>query len=135
MAREGIYIDGKEIVARYVGDKLVWQKETDKLFLTPTYSTKWSNYFSNSLMAETKETDASTWTFTPEDSIVDITRIIVDDRVWKAKTWIHHFRYAGSNRYYMDTRIIFHNKQDKEDFIRFANSQSSIEIKVYMEKI
>ena len=26
MARSGIYVNGKEIVARYVGDKLVWKK-------------------------------------------------------------------------------------------------------------
>lgn len=26
MAREGIYVGGKEIVRRYVGDKLVWRK-------------------------------------------------------------------------------------------------------------
>ena len=26
MVRSGIYINGKEIVARYVGDKLVWPK-------------------------------------------------------------------------------------------------------------
>ena len=27
MARKGIYANGKEIVARYVGDKLVWEKK------------------------------------------------------------------------------------------------------------
>lgn len=27
MARQGIYVNGKEILARYVGDKLVWQKK------------------------------------------------------------------------------------------------------------
>lgn len=27
MTRQGIYVNGKEIVARYVGDKLVWRKE------------------------------------------------------------------------------------------------------------
>ena len=27
MARSGIYANGKEIVARYVGDKLVWKKK------------------------------------------------------------------------------------------------------------
>lgn len=27
MARKGIYVNGKEIVARYFGDKLVWRKE------------------------------------------------------------------------------------------------------------
>lgn len=26
MVRKGIYVNGKEIVARYVGDKLVWEK-------------------------------------------------------------------------------------------------------------
>ena len=29
MVRKGIYVDGKEIVARYVGDKLVWRKAVD----------------------------------------------------------------------------------------------------------
>lgn len=29
MAREGIYVDGKQIIARYVGDKLVWRKAVD----------------------------------------------------------------------------------------------------------
>ena len=29
MARKGIYVNGKEIVARYVGDKLVWKKGVD----------------------------------------------------------------------------------------------------------
>ena len=28
MARSGIYVNGKEIVARYVGDKKVWEKES-----------------------------------------------------------------------------------------------------------
>lgn len=27
MVRKGIYVNGKEIVARYVGDKLVWKKK------------------------------------------------------------------------------------------------------------
>ena len=27
MARSGIYVNGKEIIARYVGDKLVWEKQ------------------------------------------------------------------------------------------------------------
>lgn len=27
MTRSGIYVNGKEIVARYVGDKLVWKKD------------------------------------------------------------------------------------------------------------
>lgn len=30
MARKGIYVNGKEIVARYVGDKKVWQRQVSK---------------------------------------------------------------------------------------------------------
>lgn len=26
MAREGIYVGGKEVVERYIGDKLIWKK-------------------------------------------------------------------------------------------------------------
>lgn len=29
MVRKGIYVDGKQIIARYVGDKLVWRKAVD----------------------------------------------------------------------------------------------------------
>lgn len=35
MAREGIYVGGKEIVRRYVGDKIVWRKA----YYTKAYST------------------------------------------------------------------------------------------------
>ena len=34
MARSGIYVNGKEIVARYVGDKLVWKKITWNSWIT-----------------------------------------------------------------------------------------------------
>lgn len=39
MVRKGIYVNGKEIVARYVGDKLVWRKGVDMLIanITPNY--------------------------------------------------------------------------------------------------
>lgn len=30
MARKGIYVNGKEIVGRYVGDKKVWQRQVSK---------------------------------------------------------------------------------------------------------
>lgn len=34
MARSGIYVNGKEIVARYFGDKLVWKKITWNPWIT-----------------------------------------------------------------------------------------------------
>ena len=133
MSRSGIYVNGKEIVARYVGNRLVWEKETDKLFITPTYDTKWKNYFLNNLTAETTEY-TSDGIRNREDTEVDITRIGVDNRFWKAERFGFYFTYIGSGRYLMNTRIVFKNQQEKANFISFANSKSRIELKVYMEK-
>ena len=132
MARKGIYANGKEIVARYVGDKLVWQKEADKLFLTPTYDTKWTNYYLNNLTAETTEYTSDDIR-NREDTEIDITRIGVDNRFWKAKRFGFYFTHLGSNRLRMDTRIVFQNQQDKVNFINFVNSKSSINLKIYTE--
>ena len=43
MARAGIYANGKEIVARYIGDKLVWKKGRVAFTITiGTWNEKWS---------------------------------------------------------------------------------------------
>ena len=43
MARAGIYVNGKEIVARYVGDKLVWKKGVDFPYLAETVTLRPNN--------------------------------------------------------------------------------------------
>lgn len=133
MTREGIHINGQEVIARYIGNRLVWEKETDKLLIEPTYDTKWKNYFLNNLTAETTEYTSDSIR-NREDSEVDITRIGVDNRFWKAERFGFYFTYIGSGRYRMDTRLVFKNQQEKANFISFANSKSSIKLKVYMEK-
>ena len=43
MVRKGIYVNGKEIVARYVGDKLVWKRQVSKRIvniISTSYITK-----------------------------------------------------------------------------------------------
>ena len=43
MSRSGIYVNGKEIVARYIGDKLAWQKRSVAYTMTlGTWNEKWS---------------------------------------------------------------------------------------------
>lgn len=133
MTREGIHINGKEVIARYIGNRLVWEKETDKLLITSMYDTKWKNYYLNNITAETTEY-TSDEIRNREDTEVEITRIGVDNRFWKAERFGFYFTYIGSNRYRMNTRIVFKNQQEKANFISFANSKSSIELKVYMEK-
>lgn len=54
MVRKGIYVNGKEIVARYVGDKLVWKKQVEKLIghgrTTNSKSLVTSRYFVNQVV-------------------------------------------------------------------------------------
>lgn len=53
MARQGIYVNGKEIVARYVGDRLVWRKEAPwTLVKNFTYSSSYYNRESIDTMAK-----------------------------------------------------------------------------------
>ena len=44
MARSGIYVNGKEIVARYVGDKLMWRKEEPWNLVNEFNSKTWIEY-------------------------------------------------------------------------------------------
>lgn len=53
MVRKGIYANGKEIVARYVGDKLVWRKESPWTLVKHfTYSIAYYNRESIDTMAK-----------------------------------------------------------------------------------
>lgn len=53
MTRSGIYVNGKEIVARYVGDKLVWRKQPSWTLVKHfTYSISYYNRESIDTMAK-----------------------------------------------------------------------------------
>jgi len=131
MAREGIYVNGKEIIARYVGNRLVWQKETEKLFSTITFTTRWSNYSFDNLTVETTEFTSIS---SHNDVEINISKISVDNKFWKASKFGYHFRYVRRNTYHLSTRITFQNQNDKEEFLRVVNAKSRVEIKLYQEK-
>lgn len=46
MVRKGIYVNGKEIAARYVGNKLVWRKSAGQWTLVKNFSFG-ANYYTN----------------------------------------------------------------------------------------
>ena len=53
MTRSGIYVNGTEIVARYVGDKLVWRKQPSWTLVKHfTYSISYYNRESIDTMAK-----------------------------------------------------------------------------------
>ncbi|CAM1665946.1 MULTISPECIES: hypothetical protein [Streptococcus] len=49
MAREGIYVGGKEITQRYVGDKLVWEKRKTIVPYLGFMGTVSHNYYSSEM--------------------------------------------------------------------------------------
>lgn len=58
MARSGIYVNGKEIVARYVGDKLVWRKGKWVYFKEVTFpmsSYTWSDISLNAVVIRERQ--------------------------------------------------------------------------------
>ena len=65
MARQDIYVDGKEIVARYVGDKLVWQKERWVYFKAVPFGLNAYNWSDANLNA-VSITESQTLIYTPE---------------------------------------------------------------------
>ena len=65
MARAGIYVNGKEIIARYVGDKLVWQKERWVYFKAVPFGLNAYNWSDANLNA-VSITESRTTLYTPE---------------------------------------------------------------------
>lgn len=131
MAREGIYINGKEIVARNVGYSVVWQKNTELLLATITTDTRWITVKSKNPRAVTRFRKRNVYN---SNTYIRSNRIKVDDRVWK----IHHVGFYckfAQNSYISHIDIFFLNQKERDDFVRFANSKISIELKFYREKI
>ena len=125
MARSGIYVNGKEIVARYVGDKLVWKKILEKFWLSVpvSYTGFWSTEPTNSLASQMRELISRS--IAAEDTEVDISKVVVGDKSWEAVKFGYFFHHLYGDMYYLYTRITFKNLADKMQFQQFMNQQTS----------
>ena len=134
MSRSGIYVNGKEIVARYFGDKLLWKKSREKLFTTLTYSNAWETNFTISNLMNGAEFVQYFKTSVTDDLEFDITRIEIGNRSWNASKYY----LIIQNKYYpkqrVITRIAFTNSVDMYSFINFTKSNPAGKITVYQEK-
>ena len=133
MSRSGIYVNGKEIVARYFGDKLLWKKSREKLFTTISYSKSWEQsyalYDRNGVeLVEYFNTSVT------EDLEFDITRVEIGNRSWNASKYYLIIRTGYRDKKRVITRIAFANQVEMNSFINYTLSNPSGEIKVYMEK-
>lgn len=134
MARSGIYVNGKEVVARYFGDKLVWQKSRDKLLTTITYSKAWKKSLSLHHSINDAEFVQYFKTSVTDDLEFDITRVEIGNRSWKAKKYYLLIRDLYSSEQRVTSKIAFSNQVEMNSFINYTQSNPSGEIKIYMEK-
>lgn len=132
MVRKGIYVNGKEIVARYVGDKLVWRKNTEKLWLSTTVSWRWSTPPVNRLALQTTEISTSS---THTDVEVPISRVSVGDRSWEATRFGFFYTHLYGDVYRQHIRITFKNLYDKTQFHQFMTGHGSqVTINLYRKE-
>lgn len=132
MAREGIYVDGKEIVARYFGDKLVWRKNTEKLLFSLPVSGYWSTTPGNQLAVQISEKSTSS---THTDVETTISRVSVGDRSWEATKFGFFYTHMYGDYYRQYIRITFKNLYDKSQFQQFMNLQPyQVMIKLYRKE-
>lgn len=113
MVRKGIYVNGKEIIARYVGDKLVWRKETAFDLVMAITNQQWIQYTSftgfgmqcNFTIGHAESNKA------PDINYSDKVKVVIDGKthtnVSVEVTKINHRRY-----YSVNAMIRFYNKQE-----------------------
>lgn len=132
MAREGIYVDGKKIIARYVGNKKVWEREREKLFNTWNYEQAWSRSYvdytkyiaETAFYLNTEQTD---------DIEVEITRVSIGEQSWKAKTFGIYIGDMVGNKRRITIRISFPSSLAMYYFINATRLNAPGEIKIYKE--
>lgn len=132
MAREGIYVDGKKIIARYVGNKKVWERAREKLFGTWDYEQAWSRSFVDytKYIAETAFYLNTTQT---DDIEVEITRVSIGEQSWKAKNFGIYIGDKVGNKRRITIRIYFPSSLAMYYFINATRLNVPGEVKIYKE--
>ena len=132
MARQGIYVDGKKIIARYVGDKKVWEKELEKLLTTWSFKKEWSRSFVDytKYIAETVDYFPTSQT---NDIEFEITRVSIGEHSWKAKTFGVYISHNSGKQKRVVTRIVFHNFIEMHSFLSATLLEYPGEINIYKE--
>lgn len=136
MARSGIYVNGKEVVARYFGNKLVWQKSREKLLTTMNYYKSWSRSYDAYAYDKSNAAELVEYleTSVTNDLEFDITRVAIGNRSWNASKYSLIIRSWYGKEKRITTRIVFTSSADMYSFINFTKSNPIGEFKVYKEK-
>ena len=118
MARSGIYANGKEIVARYVGDKLVWQKQIEIVDINRTEYIR-TGYFNNTIYI------SGNFTYLQQATFYDVTLII--DGV----TFPHLLKEVKLSPSNPIATVQFYNYKEYDDFVSNVRLYQSHTIKMF----
>lgn len=120
MAREGIYVGGHEIVERYVGDKLVWQKwRFSKRFSNLSHGNIYQYITTQVELSGTGGVGDNSPYDTGERKIKIINYSAYGTEVFYANGAHVYGKYSGENNYNTDSHlyIAFNTQQEASDFL------------------
>lgn len=113
MARQGIYVGGKEIIRRYVGDKIVWRKAY------------YAQVFAHRGSIETEDTTVSkieiqiySYGSTVYTGTIDDGRLEIDGNIaYFSRLEADLYTNSYNNRTYNRIVVTFLNQSDKNKFL------------------
>lgn len=121
MARSGIYVNGKEIVARYVGDKMVWRKQIKIVDIDNVLYIR-DGFYSNTIYIN------GTFTYLRQSTFHDVT-IIVD-----GVTFPHLLKEVTLSDRNPIATIKFYNYLNYSDFTDNVNRYTSHKIQMFAKE-
>ena len=124
MAREGIYVGGKEIIQRYVGNKLVWEKF--KLLVTNNFG-GWSKIDVDTVRQIILPNESRSY---DESTLKVITSIKIGGKIIYPKKVTIETDFSSNNIYSTTSnlfeQIVFKNEYDTNLFISLVQRGENV---------
>lgn len=125
MAREGIYVGSREIIQRYVGTKLVWEKVTIQFDEITNFSSSRFGSFdtlTSTIMYMDLGTSA-TWPvgIAPDIQDSNVIKLRNADLIYEVSVRVDRQTigyYSGRNQYNYKIIVTFRNEEDQKSFLR-----------------
>lgn len=133
MAREGIYLGAKEIIQRYVGTRLVWEKVKIQFNeITNFSSSRFGSFesYGNTTIDMDLGTSA-TWPLGIDRNIQDanVIKLRNADLIFEVSVTLTRQNigyYSGQNQYIYKLLVIFKNTEDQQSFLRNKYNETYI---------
>ena len=133
MAREGIYVGSKEIIQRYVGTKLVWEKVTIQFDEITNFSSSRFGSFetlTSTIMYMDLGTSA-TWPvgIAPDIQDSNVIKLRNADLIYEVSVRVDRQTigyYSGRNQYNYKIIVTFRNEEDQKSFLRNKYNETYI---------